>query len=130
MYRIGVINGKIKYVSLVYRATLAKFQPHGRKLSVYEVTEEVAQDMNDIAPSSIGPVMQTTESEWGWMDVERLMVETFFTGLMLCFPMSYIILLVASQNFIVSTTAIITIMCIVANVMGFFKYYFNWALDF
>lgn len=107
----------------------SRFQTHKAKLSYYEAFQRVLDDVNARAPEALGPCVQTTDFDWGWMDVERLLVETLLTGLMLCFPMSYLVLLVASGNFRIATTAIITIACIVANVMGFFQYAMGWSLD-
>lgn len=99
-----MIDGKIEYVSLTMLSTMAKFQPHKRKLSVYEIAESLKDKINENAPGGLGDVVQTTEMDWGWMDVERLIVLTFYQGLALCFPMCFFVLLAASQNIIISVT--------------------------
>ena len=55
-------------------------------------------------------------------DVERGLIDTLFTGLSICFPISFGVLLVASRNWIISVIAIFTILLIVGNVMGYFHY--------
>lgn len=57
----------------------------------------------------LGEVRHTTDMDWGWMDVERLLVATFYTGLLVCFPMCYCVLLATNGNVIISTTSLVTI---------------------
>jgi len=56
------------------------------------------------------------------------LIVTLTQGLTLCFPMSFIVLLCATENWRISVFGILTIMLIVGNVLGFFKFVLNWAL--
>ncbi|CAD7945765.1 unnamed protein product [Amoebophrya sp. A120] len=123
---IGVINDQIKYISMSHRSTLKMLQAHKTRGDLYDKYEAIADTLPTI--SQMGPPIQTTPLSWPWYAVEVALLETLMRGLSLCFPISYCVLLLATQNWIISSLAMLTIVQIVGVVMGTFKYALGWSL--
>lgn len=126
--RIGFVDGKVRFVSIVARITLTNGRPHSVKVAAYEKSDAFNSRLNDNTPSTLGSSVHVTGFNWGWMDVERLFYMSLVEGLLLALPVSFVVLLVATGNWITASTAIFTIFCIIANVLGLMKYFYNYSL--
>jgi len=126
-FHIGVINGKIKFLSFSFRASLLQLRPHRVRGKMYDTFEALVRRGLPTSPH-LGEPIQTTFLAWPWYGVEVALQETLFLGMVLCFPLSFCVLLLATQNTYLASFAMLTIVQIVGTVMGTFKYGFGWAL--
>mmetsp|Transcript_24121 Transcript_24121/g.59631 ORF Transcript_24121/g.59631 Transcript_24121/m.59631 type:complete len:112 (-) Transcript_24121:434-769(-) len=55
------------------------------------------------------------------MATERGLVEGMFTGFLICFPVAFVVLLLATTNLYLTTYATFSIACIVCSMLGFIK---------
>eukprot|EP00392_Amoebophrya_sp_AT5.2_P009109 g9137.t1 len=125
-FHIGVINGKIKFLSFSFRASLLQLRPHRVRGKMYDTFEALVRRGLPTSPH-LGEPIQTTFLAWPWYGVEVALQETLFLGMVLCFPLSFCVLLLATQNTYLASFAMLTIVQIVGTVMGTFKYGFGWA---
>ena len=64
---------------------------------------------------------------WTWMVTEIGLVESLFQGFKICFPVAFLVILIATGNLLVSVFAIFCIVFIVGGVMGL-VYSLGWDL--
>mmetsp|Transcript_11771 Transcript_11771/g.14368 ORF Transcript_11771/g.14368 Transcript_11771/m.14368 type:complete len:227 (+) Transcript_11771:1539-2219(+) len=64
---------------------------------------------------------------WVWYKAQAALVNGLLVGMAIAFPVAFVVLTSATQNIILAFFAIITIGCIVGNVLGL-AYLFGWAL--
>lgn len=84
------------------------------------------------APKGMASMFQTDTLVpalgWTWMQVEDALVRNLMVGFGICFPVAYVVLIMATGNIIVGTYAILSIAFIVAGVLGAARLYSNWSL--
>ena len=63
-----------------------------------------------------------------WMKSEEGLVSGFYQGMLIAFPVAFIVLMFATDNIMISVGAIITVFFIVFGVLGFVNYGLRWSL--
>ncbi|GMH73348.1 hypothetical protein TrST_g2399 [Triparma strigata] len=114
---IGVVDDEVKYVNLPTVSTLPTLRPLDEKKEVRDVVDELLKEL-DTGTATTGQVTTEAGIAWTWMVTEQGLVDGLFTGFAICFPVAFLVLIVATKNIIVSFYAIASIMMIVASVMG------------
>merc|ERR1712217_527321 len=86
--------------------------------------EEWMRDESNKAPATVGTILQTVGFDWVFYALEKALVDGLFTGLAICFPVAFVVLLFATGNVVVAMLAIVTIALIVMSVLGW-----CWAIE-
>ena len=115
---IGVVDGDIKFIKIMSVSTMLSLQPVDDKKDVRAVVDKVLEEINTGAAATTGDVITEAGIEWTWMETEQGLVDGLFTGFAICFPVAFGVLIIATFNIFVSIYAIISIIFIVASVMG------------
>jgi hypothetical protein len=71
--------------------------------------------------------MYVTSRQLSWMVTQEKLVAGLFNGLLICFPVVFGVLLIATSNILLATYTTITIAAIVAGVLGIAQW-IGWAL--
>ena len=126
---IGFIDGKLKFVSIKLRTTIAPFDPQGVKHPVYLIYNEIAEEFRKDAPAGLKSIMHES-SFFGWvfMSTEMALVQSLFNGLAFSFPIAALVLIYATQNILLSFYAIFSVGSVVVSVLVFCKLYMGWNL--
>ncbi len=124
---IGFINGDLKFAIIEMTMTLLFESSVKDKEGVRGVADNLAKDINAQSPSGMQSSFAASHA-WIWLEIEAGLVEGFFRGLAICFPMAFFMLMIATSNFILSFYAVLSIGMIVSCVLGMCKYYLGWQL--
>jgi len=114
---IGFVDGNLRYVRIDAVSTMlestATIDLEGGRGRVDDMTEEINSQAPPGMDNSFG-----TAFVFVWVETELGIVQGFFLGLALCFPVAFLVLIVATSNTVVSFYAIISIGFIVSTVLG------------
>lgn len=114
---IGFVDGNLRYVRIDAVTTMlestATIDLVGGRGRVDDMTDEI----NSGAPAGMDDSFGTA-FVFVWVEAELGIVQGFFLGLTLCFPVAFLVLIVATSNTVVSFYAIISIGFIVSSVLG------------
>merc|ERR1712187_727248 len=124
MGAIGFVDGELRFVEVQARMTARKSLPGSSKEGVLYDLETWLDEENSKAPTSVGTILQTAGFDWVFYALEKALVDGLFTGLLICFPVAFFVLLFATGNIIVALLAIMTIVFIVMCVLGW-----CWAVE-
>ena len=125
---IGFVNGELKYITVSFRSTIKTLLPMKIKEPVYINSENMIIEINKNTPNELGDSFQDAGITWVWYDIERNLISSMFTGLAICFPVSFLVLLFATRNWFLSLLSISSIALVVSNVLGFCKFIMGWDL--
>merc|ERR1711871_1862197 len=125
---IGMIEGKLKYVSLRFKSTMQHSQPSAITSSLYDYMEDFMEKRNSVAPGGVNKGYHCDGGVFTWMFTQKGLVQNVFSGLAICFPAAFIVLLLATHNLYLALCAITTVAGIVGCVLGVCKFYYDWGL--
>ena len=108
---------ELKYLILTFNSTFRFPQPLGLSEEVFESWEDFASEMNAAAPEGMEGY-QTTRYSWMWLATQRSLVKNAVTGVSICFVLAFLVINVATGNWIVSLCTTIMIVGIVCTTMG------------
>ena len=108
---------ELKYLVLTFNSTFRFPQPLGLSEEVFESWEGFTSKMNAAAPEGMEGY-QTTRYSWMWLATQRSLVKNAVTGVSICFVLAFLVINVATGNWIVSLCTTITIVGIVCTTMG------------
>ena len=108
---------ELKYLILTFNSTFRFPQPLGLSEEVFESWEGFASEINAAAPEGMEGY-QTTRYSWMWLATQRSLVKNAVTGVSICFVLAFLVINVATGNWIVSLCTTITIVGIVCTTMG------------
>mmetsp|Transcript_8639 Transcript_8639/g.13996 ORF Transcript_8639/g.13996 Transcript_8639/m.13996 type:complete len:1085 (-) Transcript_8639:259-3513(-) len=124
---IGFIDGDLKYAAIQFTTTMHDDVATAEKGKVREVVDDLVNEINRGNP----PGMENAFGSAGtfvWFETERGLVRGFYMGMIICFPMAFLMLMLSTSNVIVSMLAVISIGLIVSCVLGMCKMFLGWAL--
>jgi predicted RND superfamily exporter protein len=126
---IGFIDGELKYVQIPAYTTMFTLLPLEEKKSVARVLEDMIDKLEDefTSKETTGKILNEAGIAWTWMVTEEGLVTSLFQGFAICFPVAFLVLLLATKNVIVSAYAILSIGFIVSAVMGLIQR-MGWSL--
>ncbi len=125
---IGIIDGKLKYISVPFKSTMQHSQPSTITSSLYDYMEDLMEKRNSVAPPGVAKGYHCDGGVFTWMFTQKGLVENVFSGLAICFPAAFIVLLLATHNLYLALCAITTVAGIVGCVLGVCKFYYDWGL--
>eukprot|EP00471_Norrisiella_sphaerica_P002448 CAMPEP_0184481728 /NCGR_PEP_ID=MMETSP0113_2-20130426/3300_1 /TAXON_ID=91329 /ORGANISM="Norrisiella sphaerica, Strain BC52" /LENGTH=1146 /DNA_ID=CAMNT_0026861037 /DNA_START=22 /DNA_END=3462 /DNA_ORIENTATION=+ len=114
---IGFIDGELRYVRIDTRVTALSRSSTSELSEVRDATDDYANAVNGDAPDGMNNAFSSSAA-WVGVEAEFGIVQGFFIGLILCFPVAYVVLVLATSNFLISFYAIISIGFIVSSVLA------------
>eukprot|EP00466_Bigelowiella_natans_P019212 jgi/Bigna1/68122/fgenesh1_pg.5_\ len=105
---IGFIDGDLKYAAIQFTTTMHDDVATAEKGKVREVVDDLVNEINRGNP----PGMENAFGSAGtfvWFETERGLVRGFYMGMIICFPMAFLMLMLSTSNVIVSMLAVISI---------------------
>jgi len=125
---IGIIDGKLKFARILFTSTLTQYLPGFLTKPVYNRAEEAVQQLKDVVPKSMQSILQSsTEGDWDWLITRENLLSGLFSGFSICFPVAFVVLVYATQNFVIGFYAVASIAAIVGCVLGS-AYTLGWSL--
>lgn len=125
---IGIIEGQLKYVSLRLKSTMQHNQPSSITTTLWDYMEDFMEKRNANAPAGVKTGYHCDGGVFTWMFTQKGLVDNVFSGLAICFPAAFIVLLLATHNLYLALCAITTVAGIVGCVLGVCKFYMDWGL--
>ena len=108
---------ELKFLILSFNSTFRFPQPLGLSEQAFESWEEFTADMNARAPAGM-KCFQTSRYSWMWLATQRSLVKNAVFGVSICFLLAFIVINVATGNWIVSAATTLTIVGVVCTTMG------------
>jgi len=124
---IGFIDGALKYATIKVTLSLQMEQPNFVSRPIYEAMEDFTNSRQAAAPASVGRLQQTSEF-WTWIRTEQGLVDGMWQGLIICAPVAFLVVCVATNNLVLATFSILCIAGVVCSVLGAGEFYFGWSL--
>jgi len=116
---IGFVDDKLEYVMVTATMSMYTLQSIDTKRFVLTSLEELLEKIDKLPEAQkAGKVLTESGIAWTWMDTEQGLVDGLFNGFLICFPVAFLVLLLATKNLIVSFHSILSIGMIVASVLG------------
>lgn len=72
-------------------------------------------------------ILHSVPFDWAWLVTSLGLVEGLFVGFAICFPVAFLVLLIATRNIFMAFIAILNVIFIVAGVLGYCSMA-GWAL--
>ena len=67
------------------------------KEPVYKRVEDLVRELNKNRPEKLGDSFQDAGITWIWFDIEKTLIFFMFNGLIICFPVSFLVLFLQLQ---------------------------------
>ena len=111
-------NGNLVFVRISTESTLVF--PTTAKVSrpVFDVWQAWVFHLNARAPAGVANAKQTAYFTWTWMKTQEALVQNTFQGLIICFCMAFVVLLLSTMDLRAGLIATVTIAGVVTTVMG------------
>lgn len=111
-------NGDLVFVRISTESTLVF--PTTAKVSrpVFDVWQTWVFRLNARAPAGVANAKQTAYYTWTWMKTQEALVQNTFSGLIICFCMAFVVLLLSTMDLRAGLIATVTIAGVVTTVMG------------
>lgn len=124
--KIGFVGGRLRFFVLTYQSTLKGFSPYETKEPVFELLYAFFDAKRQEAPSGVQSFFQTS-FDLVWSQSEIAIVNGMYLGLAISLSLAYAVLIGATRNLALSLFAIVSIVSIVATVLGT-AYLVGWSL--
>ena len=126
---IGLVNGVLRYARIQFVLTLEVEQPLSVTESMNQKLNELLNVWNDDSPASLGNGLVDAGRAFTWTRTEEGLVNGMFTGFAICFPVAFLVLLLATGgNVLIAIFASVTIAAIVSTVLGICQGILGWHL--
>ena len=125
---IGFVDGHLRYVTVPTSLTMKQYRGIQERRKVINRVIDFVEAQQESAPSELGPLTYDGGEQFLWTDTMEALRASLFEGLAICFPLAFIVLLFATENFLVAFYAIVGIVLIVASVLGTIEYVYGWDL--
>jgi hypothetical protein len=111
-------SGALMFVRVSTESTLVFPTTAKTSRPVFDVWSAFVDDLNKRAPFGVGNAKQTAYYTWTWMKTQEALVENTFQGLIICFCMAFVVLLLSTMDLRAGMIATVTIAGVVTTVMG------------
>ena len=128
------VDGKtrIAWAMIEFRSSMTAPLSNGDAHAAFDLLEDFVKERRSKAPVGLRSLFQSDTLVpalgWTWMDVEDALVQNLMLGFAICFPVAFVVLVLATGNIIVAFYAIMSIALIVASVLGAARLYAGWSL--
>ena len=111
-------DGELMFVRISAESTLVFPTTAKTSRPVFDVWSAWVSDLNARAPEGVAGAKQTAYYTWTWMRTQEALVENTFQGLIICFCMAFVVLLLSTMDVRAGLIATVTIAGVVTTVMG------------
>ena len=125
---IGFVDGRLRYVTVPTLLTMKKYSAIQERRKVINHVIHFVDGQQPPLPPELGHLTYDGGWEFLWTDTFEALRASLFEGLAICFPLAFAVLLVSTENILVSLYAIFGIALIVASVLGTIEYIYGWDL--
>jgi hypothetical protein len=128
---IGFIDGELKYITVSFTSTMESEEPMQRKMDVQDNIKNlmrIISNYDECDTCDCGSLRYSSPYAFVWMRSEIGLVEGFYQGMYIAFPVAFGVLLFATGNLFISFYAILSVLFIVFGVLGFVNYSLGWDL--
>jgi len=116
---IGFTDGKLKYVEVKAKLTLKGLQADIIKEPIMDLLQAFVEKEAAKAPAGLKSIIQTVPYEWTMLITTRAILNGMWLGFAVCFPVVFVVLVAATANILVAILAVLTIIIVVGNVLGY-----------
>ncbi|CDW73800.1 resistance-nodulation-cell division superfamily [Stylonychia lemnae] len=109
---------KINYVKVRITSMGGTNDNYDKKYPIYQDWQGVADQFNLNSPIQVKGVFQSAYDNWAWIITEKAFFQNAFQGLLISLAFAFVVIIVATQNIIVTLLAVITISCVLSSVIG------------
>lgn len=124
---IGFIDNRLRYFGTAFRLTANPFAPASEKKPIENLLDSLTKEFNANAPSTAKNARFASE-EFVQNAVEEALLQTTVRGLAITFPLVFVVLLYATNNYLLALFACSSIAFIVICVLGFVFAVLGWEL--
>ena len=117
---------KLKFIQIEMIGSIFTFQPHSIISNYKEQWDRFFSQVVD-GTSKHGSAFHLGGHSWVWMVTQETLVSGMYKGMAICFPLSFLVLLFATRNVYLASFSIVSILFIVACVLGSTKI-IGWSL--
>eukprot|EP00828_Plagiopyla_frontata_P010430 TRINITY_DN15562_c0_g1_i6.p1 TRINITY_DN15562_c0_g1~~TRINITY_DN15562_c0_g1_i6.p1 ORF type:complete len:423 (-),score=18.49 TRINITY_DN15562_c0_g1_i6:171-1439(-) len=121
-YRIGFLEKKLKFVSIGLVGSTPFIQARAHQLPIFEKWEEMVEDLNEKSLEGLGKAYQDGGLSWQWMASEKAFIKNAIQGLYLSGTFAFVVLLLFTQNIIITLFCLLSIAGIVCGVLAITKW--------
>jgi hypothetical protein len=114
---VTVIDGRVRALRALCQLKPFWFGPWSELERHYDFYAGLVEKIQSTWPRSINKVVQFAGSAWSAREVTDKLVSNTLAGMMCSLLFAFLVLLIVTQNYIVSSMAILTITCIMGNMM-------------
>jgi len=126
--QVGLVDGVLKFAVIRYDMTLLRRAPPAVVRDVYDAFIDFLEaHFFDTAPPTLSSCFPYAGYSFSWMVTQERLVSGLFTGFGICFPVAFLVLLLATGSFLVAVYAIASIFLVVASLLGT-CYLMGWEL--
>ena len=128
---IGFIDGEVKFATVSFTSTMESEEPMQKKLDVQDCIKGLVRQISgydECDACNCDSLMFSSPYAFVWMRSEIGLVEGFYQGMYIAFPVAFGVLLFATGNILISFYAILSVFFIVFGVLGFANYSLHWDL--
>ncbi|CAE8594115.1 unnamed protein product, partial [Polarella glacialis] len=118
---IGLVGGKVKYVQVRAKMSLKQQRGTNIKGPILKQLMSFIDEEKSRAPAGLKTIVQSVPYDWIWIETNEALISSLFNGFAIGFPIAFVIVLISTRNVFISLLAIITVVFIVANVLGYCK---------
>jgi len=111
-------TGKLIYMKIDAQSQGRMQEPRYIKEPIYLLWEEYLAEWKKTAPSGVSNLFQEANYAWAFNNGEVAMFNGAITGIVISVTLAFVILLIATRNYIISFFAILAVGCICSNVVG------------
>mmetsp|Transcript_8250 Transcript_8250/g.25531 ORF Transcript_8250/g.25531 Transcript_8250/m.25531 type:complete len:1071 (+) Transcript_8250:228-3440(+) len=124
---IGFVDGELRFVRLDARISMTLEEPTtAKRMVLRRINKFLSRHCRDVSNSGLPEVWQFSYA-WIWFKTQRALVNGLLIGMTIAFPVAFLTLVAATQNFVLASFAIVTIGFIVSSVLGL-AWMLGWAL--
>ena len=121
---IGFVDEVIKFIIIDFRLPLKRSsslkikQPIDDRIREFFRHAETEGSLRNTEVLSDTLLHSSYSIDWVWMETELTLVRSLFHGFAICFPLSFVIMLLATHSFSVAFVGAFTIGAIVCTILG------------
>lgn len=114
---------------MIIRLKIESFhdQPYDKKNEIYQYYEGMAKNVRDTYPVGINQIWQIPYDEWALLKMEDSLFTNALQGMYSSILFAFIVLLVTTNNLLVSIYSIVSI-CLVLTTLMASIFFFGWGM--
>jgi protein dispatched 1 len=127
--QLGWIGGKLKYVIQTLESTYRPPKPQAQTKALIDIVDGLMTKINNASPSGANQMFATMGRPFTWFETQQALVSGAILGVTLVFALALVVLVLVTQNLIISGVSVVTIAGIVVTVMGVYaRLILGWSL--